>query len=657
MKPMKRASSENEAIGASLKRAKSGGIAALREKHRLQREGHTPPPSNTSSLVPQQATASVKPVLTPKPSINATAKVRNPFGMGQSATLMRALSDPFSVLSSIESCSGTSSWSDARPQSAVEDLSSDSDSDSEEANMDEKKDSNSDALLVQFEEICARAPVTHVQEPGKRIMSEKLRTVVEEPRSRLFSLLSSKLKDENSKKRLPMLFPEKLHTTPSRPAELVADTSLNSKPNQAAEMKKSAGLESQVMPESPNMTDSMNTPSDPNEPDLMVPVTKLSSSPFAKISASKGLLAENQRTEEDNFLSLHNHQLKIPLQSLTLKARFDQCLISHVYPNGPKAPTHIALMTRILAIKPGVALKPFERNELNHFVAKESEWRQSFKSLCASLMSKNTDYFYYMNSEFTVLFQSPNADGNPTGDFRAVLAKASLALRNVLTAKKIHFKCIASLQKVKKTSTYTGLEEGNEDEKNEARQEIMEMERIQPGRTVTTSKADAIPCQLVFSGVETIIRLKEFLTDWTEHSVEKRALHQPVLISPSPFLNASLKMADIVKLERVERLESSTSNSSKSVATAMSAFTVKVSGILLPTSIAVMKDIMRSTCINSKKEQVKMLMETESRTVPLNLEVGSRVTDSSSRQDEGGVDVHVCGKSVTVFEVGDRRYF
>ncbi|KAJ3262975.1 hypothetical protein HDU77_011546 [Chytriomyces hyalinus] len=655
MKPMKRASSENEAIGASLKRAKSGGLAALREKHRLQREGHAPAPSNTSSLVTQQAPASVKPVLTPKPSINATstAKARNPFGMGQSATLMRAPSDPFSVLSSIESCSGTSSWSDARPQSAVEDLASDLDSDSEEANMDEKMDSTSDALLVQFEEMCARAPVTHVQEPGKRIMSEKLRTVVEEPRSRLFSLLASKPKDEHSKKRLPMLFPEKLHTAPSRPAEPVADTSLNSKPNQAAEMKKSVGLESQVMPESPNMTDSMNTPSDPNEPDLMDHSLKTG---FSIVSTELHPWLQ-ERTEEDNFLSLHNHRLKIPLQSLTLKARFDQCLISHVYPNGPRAPTHIGLMTRILAIKPGVALKPFERNELNHFVAKESEWRQSFKSLWASLMSKNTDYFYYMNSEFTVLFQSPNADGNPTGDFRAVLAKASLALRNVLTAKKIHFKCIAALQKVKKTSTYTGLEEGNEDEKNEARQEIMEMERIQPGRTVTNSKADAIPCQLVFSGAETIIQLKEFLTDWTEHSVEKRALHQPVLISPSPFLNASLKMADIVKLERVERLESSTSNSSKSVATAMSAFTMKVSGILLPTSIAVMKDIMRSTCINSKKEQVKMMMEIESRTVPLNLEVGSRVTDSSSRQDEGDVDVNVCGKSVNVFEVGDGRYF
>ncbi|KAI8825510.1 hypothetical protein BJ741DRAFT_632055 [Chytriomyces cf. hyalinus JEL632] len=387
----------------------------------------------------------------------------------------------------------------------------------------------------------------------------------------------------------------------------------------------------------------MDAPSDPNEPDLMDYCLKTG---FSIVSTELHPWLQ-ERTEEDNFLSLHNHQLKIPLQSLTLKARFDQCLISHVYPNGPRAPTHIALMTRILAIKPGVALKPFERNELNHFVAKESEWRQSFKSLCASLMSKNTDHFDHMNSEFTVLFQSPNAHGNPTSDFRAVLAKASLALRNVLIGKKIHFKCIVALQKVKKTSTYTGLEEGNEDEKNEARQEII----------VTASKGDAIPCQVVFSGEETIVKLKEFLTDWTEHSVEKRALHQHVLISPSPFLNASLKMADIVKLERVERLESSTSNSSKSVATTMSAFTMKVSGILLPTSIAVMKDIMRSTCINSKKEQVKMMMEIEGKTVPLNLEVGSRVTDSSSRQDEGAVDVNVCGKSVNVFEVGDGRYF
>ncbi|KAJ3227437.1 hypothetical protein HDU81_006729 [Chytriomyces hyalinus] len=484
--------------------------------------------------------------------------------------------------------------------------------------MDEKKDSNSDALLVQFEEMCARAPVMHVQEPAQRIVSEKLSTVVDEPRSSLFFLLAKAKDEKQSNKKLPMLFPEKLHTASSRPAEPVVDVSPNSKPNQFSELAKSAGSESKVMPDSPNVTDSMDAPSDPNEPDLLDYSLKTG---FSIVSTELHPWLQ-ERTEEDNFLTLHNHQLKIPLQSLTLKARFDQCLISHVYPNGPRAPTHIGLMTRILAIKPGVALKPFERNELNHFVAKESEWRQSFKSLCASLMSKNTDYFYYMNSEFTVLFQSPNAVGNPTRDFRAVLAKASLALRNVLTTKKIHFKCIVALQKVKKTSTYIGLEEGNEDEKNEARQEIMEMERIQPGRTVTASKADAIPCQLVFSGTEMIAKLMEFLKDWTEHSVEKRALHQPVLISPSPFLNASLKMADIVKLERVERLESSTTNSSRSVATTMSAFSMKVSGILLTTSIAVIKDILQSTCINSKREQVKMMMEIESRTVSLNLEVG-----------------------------------
>ncbi|KAI8614320.1 hypothetical protein BC830DRAFT_1128142 [Chytriomyces sp. MP71] len=59
---------------------------------------------------------------------------------------------------------------------------------------------------------------------------------------------------------------------------------------------------------------------------------------------------------------------------MNLKAKFDNCLVSYLYPNAPKAPTHVGLMTRVLAIKPETPLKPFERNELAHFKAQEQEW-------------------------------------------------------------------------------------------------------------------------------------------------------------------------------------------------------------------------------------------------------------------------------------------
>ncbi|KAI9344301.1 hypothetical protein BDR26DRAFT_857573 [Obelidium mucronatum] len=249
-----------------------------------------------------------------------------------------------------------------------------------------------------------------------------------------------------------------------------------------------------------------------------------------------------ERTEAEKYSTLQNYIQKIPLHSLTPKQQFDHCLMTYIYPNGPKAPTHVGLMTRVLAIKPGTILKPFEQSELNFYLAKEEEWRQSFKSVFSSLEAHQADYFYYMNSEFTILFQGPG--GSCSRDFYAVLTKASPGLRNVLQTNGIPFEAVVPPGKVKKT--YSPVENTNEDERREARDELKEMEVLQPGRTIAKSDNNRAPIPLIFRGLESLLKLRDYLLRWVEQRIEKRALNQPVLVSPSPFLNASVKLAEVL---------------------------------------------------------------------------------------------------------------
>ncbi|KAJ3103076.1 hypothetical protein HK100_004264 [Physocladia obscura] len=246
------------------------------------------------------------------------------------------------------------------------------------------------------------------------------------------------------------------------------------------------------------------------------------------------------RSESEKYMTLHDYINKKPLDSLSLRAKFDHNLISFVYPNGPKTPTHVGVMARVLAIKPGTEMKPFELRELAHFTSKEQEWRQSFRSLFSSFNLGVAEYFYYMNSEFAVLFQQQCGNF-----FRAFLSKASTGLARKLSAAGIQFTRVIAPTKVKNSSmTHNNA---NETEKSDARNELKELEKIQPGRTVSNNDASNMTTTfgLIFTGIETLTALHEFLIYWVEQSVEKRALHQPVLISPSPFLNASMKAAEV----------------------------------------------------------------------------------------------------------------
>ncbi|KAI8614319.1 hypothetical protein BC830DRAFT_397589 [Chytriomyces sp. MP71] len=239
-----------------------------------------------------------------------------------------------------------------------------------------------------------------------------------------------------------------------------------------------------------------------------------------------------------------------------------------------------------------------------------------------------------MNSEFTALFQGPTSRSNPTQDFRCVLAKASPGLRKVLLKRGITFMSVLSPQKIK--TSYTGLEDAGDEEKKEARVELREMERIQPGRTVASASVHMIPMQLLMNGLDSVTKLYEYLLDWVEHSVEKRALHLPMLVSPSPFLHASLKMAE-----------------------PRCAFTMKLAGILLPSSVATMKEIVEFSCMGS--ESVKIMMTSEERTIGLNLELGSTVRQGEAEADvenpvKAHIDAKTCGKVVNLLQFDEGKW-
>ncbi|KAJ3066240.1 hypothetical protein HDU98_010464 [Podochytrium sp. JEL0797] len=664
-------------------------VAELKAKHKLARQGLAPADPAAARPVTPPPLAKPAPALAkPKPAKPLLPKKENPFSLCPSAAATSAAqpANPFSLLKSIESSGSVFRTSNARMKRYVSSPNvlltapwqqkpsriAHDEEDEEDENESEMSDlegnANNDDVAAFRQASVKKDPATLVpansdtHPPVPLEMQSKVSENGGGAKPRLFSILVDK--KTASFEKVSFTSCKNVFKAPPKKSAIVesrADAEVNAGDDLMPDLSTSAG--SVKIPESTD--DSMNDfDFDPMVSSSETSLIDHSIKTNLTIISSEFQPWFKERTDAENYATIQNHITKTPSHSMTLKAQFDNCLVTHVYPNGPKAPTHVGLMTRILAIKPGSALKPFEKSELAYYMAKEDEWCQSFKSIFASLQLGHADHFYYINSEFTVLFQAPGALGNTHAgsDFRAVLAKASPGLRNALARKGLKFTMVIAPAKVK--STYTPMEEINAEEQQQARDELKAMEILQPGRTIAKSESNRSPLQLVFSGLDALTQLRAYLLEWVEQSVEKRALNQPMLISPAPFLNASVKMANIIKIEQIEassdllltqsRSQSTTHRlSSKPTAPpqpAKTTYKLKLSGLILPHSLLAMQSIIETSSLVG--DHVRLVMDLEERTAGVNVEVGSvEVVEGEGEGEEGvKVEVGVCGKTVKVVE-------
>ncbi|KAJ3328364.1 Protein O-mannosyltransferase 2, partial [Blyttiomyces sp. JEL0837] len=140
---------------------------------------------------------------------------------------------------------------------------------------------------------------------------------------------------------------------------------------------------------------------------------------------------EHDWCQKNSDINVHKNMWESIKDRSNVFSGFQGKLCSWVYPSSKNAPSHSALIARILGAfgENTNELKPYELAELEFFRAKENEWRMSFQSLFSLFTEELLTSFYYMNSEFSVIFQHYD------GDVRAIMSKSTYGTRKVLQSK------------------------------------------------------------------------------------------------------------------------------------------------------------------------------------------------------------------------------
>ncbi|KAI8911940.1 hypothetical protein DFJ77DRAFT_468329 [Powellomyces hirtus] len=248
------------------------------------------------------------------------------------------------------------------------------------------------------------------------------------------------------------------------------------------------------------------------------------------------------------------------------------------YPAERLPPAHVALMAKVLAKEDDSRATPLtetELLELKHFKKAQETWKQAFQSAYHMLRTNKLQYFYYINSEFSVLFFRKEAAELAYGACCAVMSSSTAGIRKRIEAEDIEFHVVKPIQSREKHQQQDEQEFPHEPKSIETQTASDGNEKIsQPSqqlgdsppskRSVSDPQRQTYP--LRFPDLASVHGLFEFLLKWTEPRTDRRAMQLPTLLALRPFLHAQLKSAQIVKNERVRyNIPSSSSTSSTNV--------------------------------------------------------------------------------------------
>ncbi|KAJ3004255.1 hypothetical protein HKX48_001352 [Thoreauomyces humboldtii] len=283
----------------------------------------------------------------------------------------------------------------------------------------------------------------------------------------------------------------------------------------------------------------------PTDWSVKVNISLLSRRPFA---CATPLSPDDEADCLLNFAHKRISQRTSP-QSTSAEETIYTHLYHWAYPPERRSPSQIALLAKVLAKVDGgahPALKTHEQMELDHFRKSEETWKESFRSLYRTFCKGQIDYFYYINTQFAVLFlrrrrPHPTSAQSTLGqeeEFLAVMSTSSGGLRKQLERDDVDFQAVnATRANVEPVAGETSMP-GSKTPPKPADSPITDRSRIDPNK-------ETLP--LRFTGTVAVNDLFVFLTAWIEPRTDRRAERLPTLLALGPFLHAALKTAKMFR--------------------------------------------------------------------------------------------------------------
>ncbi|KAI8922793.1 hypothetical protein BC831DRAFT_474335 [Entophlyctis helioformis] len=307
--------------------------------------------------------------------------------------------------------------------------------------------------------------------------------------------------------------------------------------------------------------------------------------------------------------------------------RFMRNTFTWVFPARPPPPSSQHLVTRILTkvVNQKTPLDDFERLEYKNFQEREEEWKHSFQSLYFALKSCETPYFYYINSHFTVLFTAAkslciadaalSSGGSSTPQLKAYVTRASAGMRSELQREDIEWTEGHGFEadrnderrRVKSTLDRSRIivfddENANQDDDYDAKDGDERDNLDEPEDQTKTPHTKDGP-NLMISQSGSVHAFFDYLLNWTDPQTDMRAANQPLLISPRPFLNSSLKRMQVVSRGKVAEPVTDPVTGDTRV---QSLHKLHLSGLVLPTHlhrmVSCLVDQQRSTYPKHKSD-------------------------------------------------------
>ncbi|TPX67964.1 hypothetical protein SpCBS45565_g03520 [Spizellomyces sp. 'palustris'] len=298
------------------------------------------------------------------------------------------------------------------------------------------------------------------------------------------------------------------------------------------------------------------------------------------------------------------------------------------YPPDKLAPSNVALMAKVLAKEGDEAgMKDYERIELAHFRRCEEAWKEAFQSVYAMTRNGHAEYFFYINSQFSVVLFSGDKDSSKECD--AFMSTSTGGIRKCLDAEGIQYHLVfgdrgrvfrrQDRSEVDGAPLFSKKPANDDDSKTLDGGESSQLD----------SSKEKHP--LRFNGYANVHRLFNFLLNWKEPQTERRAMQLPTLLCAKPFMNASLKTAKILKNEKVRYNDVEDPVGGKMIETMHK---LQIAGFILPTSAYDMLTLLRAQQVikDPSGGLLMVTVKTEERTVGLNAGLAERGETGRTRQ-------------------------
>ncbi|OUM62509.1 hypothetical protein PIROE2DRAFT_11202, partial [Piromyces sp. E2] len=213
--------------------------------------------------------------------------------------------------------------------------------------------------------------------------------------------------------------------------------------------------------------------------------------------------------------------------------RVQQLLYYYIYPANQFPLSLIKVLQKILwkaknrdtnELMNNPTISDDEKDDLKYFKKCEDDWQQSFRSLYFNLKNRLTDCFYYINSDFSVIFLSYNMITH-SESYQAVLTNSTPYIKSLLNDEGIKFAEIPY----------------NQSNNIKVKQDLI-------NKDFHNRNGDI----LLFNDIVSIHGLFNFLLNWKLNKNSKD-IFIPILVSTKPFLNSIIKSNQLFKNSIIKR--------------------------------------------------------------------------------------------------------